>query len=97
LNLAEGPVRVQLSGISFGGSGPDLTGYPHLTHAPSPWGEGVRCASNGTAVIQVAAERGDHLGFQSPDGRRRSRNQPRRCSQVYKCLKMLKSTHFDPF
>jgi hypothetical protein len=63
MHLAEAPVRMQLHGTAGTGSGPDLAGYPHLTYAPSQWGEGVRCASNGIPVSQIAEECGDHLGF----------------------------------
>jgi hypothetical protein len=32
----------------------DLTGYPNLTYAPSQWGDGVRVASNGYRVEEIA-------------------------------------------
>jgi hypothetical protein len=63
MHLAEAPVKIELHGSSTGGSGPDLTGYPHLTYAPGQWGEGVRVASNGIPIAQIAEECGDHLGF----------------------------------
>jgi hypothetical protein len=43
-----------LQGKCEGGDGPDLTRYPRLTHAPDQWGEGVRVASNGAAVAEIA-------------------------------------------
>jgi hypothetical protein len=54
MHLAEAPVKIELHGSSTGGSGPDLTGYPHLTYAPGQWGDGVRVASNGKAVWEIA-------------------------------------------
>ena len=54
MQLAESGVKANLRGTVTGGAGPDLTGYPHLTYAPSQWGEGVRCASSGAPVHSVA-------------------------------------------
>ena len=56
MHLAEAPVRIQLRGSSTAGSGPDLTGYPHLTYAPSQWGEGVRVARTGAEVEYLARD-----------------------------------------
>lgn len=53
MQLAEAPVKIQLNGRSSGGSGPDLTGYPHLTYAPDQWGDGVRIARNGADVATI--------------------------------------------
>ena len=53
MQLTEAPVRMQLRGASTGGSGPDLTGYPHLTYAPEQWGDGVRIARNGAEVDSI--------------------------------------------
>jgi hypothetical protein len=50
MHLAEAPVKIELRGSSTAGSGPDLTGYPHLTYAPAQWGEGVRIARTGAEV-----------------------------------------------
>jgi hypothetical protein len=50
MHLAEAPVTVQLCGSSTVGSGPDLTGYPHLTYALAQWGEGVCIARTGAEV-----------------------------------------------
>jgi hypothetical protein len=47
---------MELRGSSTGGSGPDLTGYPHLTYAPAQWGEGVRIASNGINAAALVVE-----------------------------------------
>jgi len=55
MHVVESPVVARLNGTSSGGSGPDLTGYPHLVYAPAQWGDGVRCGSNGTPVVHVAA------------------------------------------
>ena len=55
MNLVETPVTMQLRGTSSGGTGPDLTGYPHLVYAPAQWGEGVRTEINGTRVAAVAS------------------------------------------
>ncbi len=49
-------LKLELRGESTGGHGPDLTGYPTLTHAPSQWGEGVRVASNGAGVFSVSCD-----------------------------------------
>lgn len=54
LKLAESPVIARLTGGCSAGSGPDLTGYPHLVYAPAQWGEGVRCGSNGIRATAVA-------------------------------------------
>jgi hypothetical protein len=56
MNLAESPARVQLFGTATRGTGPDLTGYPHLTYAPSQWGEGVRIARNGAPVAGISLD-----------------------------------------
>jgi hypothetical protein len=53
VQLAEGPVKMQLRGSSSGGT-VDLTGYPHLTYAPHQHGPGVRIARNGAAVEAIA-------------------------------------------
>jgi hypothetical protein len=45
---------IALSGTARGGTGPDLTGYPHLVYAPGQWGEGVCVASNGAPVASIA-------------------------------------------
>ena len=45
--LAESGVKADLRGTATAGTGPDLTGYPHLVYAPGQWGPGVRVASNG--------------------------------------------------
>jgi hypothetical protein len=55
MRIAEAPMVPRLRGTSTGGTGPDLTGYPHLTYAPAQWGDGVRLASNGAAVSPIAA------------------------------------------
>ena len=54
MQLAESRAVIKARGGCTAGSGPDLTGYPHLTHAPAQWGDGVRIASNGAAVKHVA-------------------------------------------
>ncbi len=36
------------------GGSHDLSKYPHLAYSPSQHGEGVRCASNGFPVDQIA-------------------------------------------
>jgi hypothetical protein len=60
LNLVESPVKAQLLGSSSGGSGPDLTGYPHLVYAPAQWGEGVRVASNGAHADRIGSGVAEH-------------------------------------
>jgi hypothetical protein len=59
VQLAESSVVAKLRGECAGGTGPDLTGFPHLTHAPRQWGEGVRVASNGAPAAHVAASVAD--------------------------------------
>jgi hypothetical protein len=54
VDIAESPVTAQLFGAAGPGSGPDLTGYPHLTYAPSQWGQGIRIARNGASVFGIA-------------------------------------------
>jgi hypothetical protein len=63
MRLAEAPVKIELRGSATGGSGPDLTAYPHLTYAPHQWGEGVRIARNGAKVDDIAM----HLRFFAQD------------------------------
>jgi uncharacterized protein (DUF433 family) len=53
MQMAESPVTVRLRGACTGGTGPDLTGYPHLTYAPAQWGEGVRFAKHGEAIADI--------------------------------------------
>ena len=53
MQMAESSVTARLKGTSSAGSGPDLTGYPQLVYAPAQWGEGVRVASNGAALIDI--------------------------------------------
>jgi hypothetical protein len=53
MQIAESPVVAKIAGTSVGGTGPDLTGYPHLVYAPSQWGEGVRCQSHGQPVEPI--------------------------------------------
>jgi uncharacterized protein (DUF433 family) len=52
----ENDLTIALRGSSTGGTGPDLTGFKHLTHAPGQWGDGVRIASNGVDVGQIAID-----------------------------------------
>jgi hypothetical protein len=56
MHIGESPVKAQLRGASSGGTGPDLTGFPHLVYAPAQCGEGVRCGSNGASAMDVAEE-----------------------------------------
>jgi hypothetical protein len=56
MQIAESAVIAQLKGGCAAGSGPDLTGYPHLVYAPAQWGEGVRCGSNGIPAAAVASD-----------------------------------------
>ena len=56
MHIAESPAKIQLRGASSGGTGPDLTGYPHLVYAPAQWGDGVRCGSNGAFATDVAED-----------------------------------------
>ncbi len=55
-STTEPTVTTKLAGKCEGGNGPDLTKYPHLTHAPSQWGEGIRVASNGKTVDAIALD-----------------------------------------
>jgi hypothetical protein len=55
VHIAESPTKAQLRGASTGGTGPDLTGFPHLVYAPVQWGDGVRVGSNGALATTVAA------------------------------------------
>ncbi len=54
MQIVETSVRAKLNGTCTGGTGPDLRGYPHLVYAPLQWGEGVRVASNGASVQEIA-------------------------------------------
>lgn len=54
MNSAIAPVIATLQGSCVGGVGPDLSKYPNLVVAPAQHGEGVRCASNGARVEDVA-------------------------------------------
>lgn len=38
------------AGACVGGTGPNLSGFPGLTYAPSQHGEGIRFAHNGTPI-----------------------------------------------
>lgn len=53
MQIAESPAKIRLKGGCSAGTGPDLAGYPHLTHAPAQWGEGVRIASTGVPAQEV--------------------------------------------
>jgi hypothetical protein len=55
VQIAEPPMIPRLRGTAAPGTGPDLTGFPGLTYAPAQWGEGVRIASNGSAIAPIAA------------------------------------------
>lgn len=56
MEVKEAPdIKFQLNGTSTGGTGPDLTKYPNLCHAPLQWGDHVACHSNGADVARVAA------------------------------------------
>ena len=55
MQVAESPAVVKLRGECTEGTGPDLTGFPHLVYAPNQWGDGVRCGSNGACAQHVAA------------------------------------------
>jgi hypothetical protein len=54
MQLGEAPVKLQMNGTSTAGTGPDLAGFPGLVYAPTQWGEGVRCGSNGQDALSVA-------------------------------------------
>jgi hypothetical protein len=60
MHVAESSVVGKLKGECSGGTGPDLTGYPHLACAPAQWGEGVRIASSGIAAFDVAIYASQH-------------------------------------
>jgi hypothetical protein len=55
VTLSEPKLIPRLRGTAGSGTGPDLTGYPHLVYAPAQWGQGVRVASNGAAIAPIAA------------------------------------------
>ncbi len=56
MNLIEPPIIATIAGSAeTPADSIDLTGYRHLTYAPSQWGEGVRTANHGTAVAEIAA------------------------------------------
>ncbi len=60
MNVKEAPVVARIKAqVEKPKDAVDLTGYPHLVFAPQQWGEGVRVASNGIPVkdIAVAAKR----------------------------------------
>jgi hypothetical protein len=50
----EPPTPGVLFGTCTGGTGQEMRDYPRLTIAPAQWGEGVRVASNGKAVDEIA-------------------------------------------
>ncbi len=55
MNVKEAPGVIQLKGqVEKPADAIDLTGYPKLTYAPFQYGEGVRVASNGVLVNEVA-------------------------------------------
>ncbi len=55
MNVQEAPVIASLQGtVSKPAGSIDLTKYPQLTYAPQQWGPGVRVASCGTTVADVA-------------------------------------------
>jgi hypothetical protein len=54
VQIVESSVKAKLNGTCTASAGPDLTGYPHLVYAPAQWGEGVRIASNGQSVEEIA-------------------------------------------
>jgi hypothetical protein len=54
MQLAESSVVAKLNGACAGGTGPDLTGYPHLVYAPAQWGKRVCIANNGADAVAVA-------------------------------------------
>ena len=56
MRLSEPRMRIDIKADCSGGTGPDLSAYPHLVYAPRQWGDGVRCGSNGAAVEVVAAD-----------------------------------------
>lgn len=47
-------IRLEIKAESLPGEGPDLAGYPGLTHALLQWGDGVRIASNGKPIEPIA-------------------------------------------
>jgi hypothetical protein len=60
MHVAESSVVGKLKGECSGGTGPDLTGYPHLVYGAAQWGKGVRIASNGVDAVEVARHASRH-------------------------------------
>ena len=56
MDITEPSIKAEITGTAETPAGSiDLSGYPRLTYAPSQWGGGIRIASCGMAVADVAA------------------------------------------
>ncbi len=54
LSILEPPIVAKATGTAEQPAGAiDLTGYRHLTYAPSQWGPGIRTAAHGTALAAI--------------------------------------------